>query len=216
MAENTLLGGDEMTQAYQACISSKDADIKAQACAKYKQLSSMQDAPTADKPVPFAEGGAVEAGYTDGGEIQEDVFSLFDEPVEGDMEMEDDMIEDEGETLGFLDRAITVLDEEQYSKLEEVVKMHPELPMMVDAIIMSVEEFEEEGMVEGPGDGTSDSIPAKLSDGEFVMTAKAVKQIGVDKLMKMMKKAEEAFDSTETSDNQEYACGGFVQRSISK
>ena len=213
MAENTLLGGDEMTQAYQACISSKDADIKAQACAKYKQLSSMQDAPTADKPVPFAEGGAVEAEYADGGEIQEDVFSLFEEPVEDDIEMEDGMLEDEGETLGFLDRAVTVLDEEQYSKLEEVVKMHPELPMMVDAIIMSVEEFEEEGMVEGPGDGTSDSIPAKLSDGEFVMTAKAVKQIGVDKLMKMMKKAEEAFDSTETSGDQEYACGGFVQRS---
>ena len=33
-----------------------------------------------------------------------------------------------------------------------------------------------------------------LSDGEFVITAKAVKQIGVDKLRKMMKKAEDDYD----------------------
>ena len=32
--------------------------------------------------------------------------------------------------------------------------------------------------VMGPGTGTSDSINAKLSDGEFVMTAEAVKNLG--------------------------------------
>ncbi len=34
------------------------------------------------------------------------------------------------------------------------------------------------GEVEGPGTGTSDSIPANLSDGEFVMTAEAVRNAG--------------------------------------
>jgi hypothetical protein len=34
------------------------------------------------------------------------------------------------------------------------------------------------GEVEGPGTGTSDSVPARLSDGEFVMTAKAVRGAG--------------------------------------
>jgi hypothetical protein len=34
------------------------------------------------------------------------------------------------------------------------------------------------GAIDGPGTGTSDSIPAKLSDGEFVMTAKAVRGAG--------------------------------------
>ena len=34
------------------------------------------------------------------------------------------------------------------------------------------------GEVEGPGTGTSDSVPARLSDGEFVLTAKAVKNAG--------------------------------------
>tara|TARA_Y100000004_G_scaffold190631_1_gene248082 strand:+ start:268 stop:1065 length:798 start_codon:yes stop_codon:yes gene_type:complete len=44
--------------------------------------------------------------------------------------------------------------------------------------------FEEEfelaggGEVEGPGTGTSDSVPARLSDGEFVLTAKAVRGAG--------------------------------------
>jgi len=53
------------------------------------------------------------------------------------------------------------------------------------------------GHAMGPGTGTSDSIPAFLSDGEFVMTADAVKgfgggnrQQGAQKLYSMMKKAE--------------------------
>jgi len=53
------------------------------------------------------------------------------------------------------------------------------------------------GHAMGPGTGTSDSIPAFLSDGEFVMTADAVKgfgggnrEQGAQKLYSMMKKAE--------------------------
>ena len=49
------------------------------------------------------------------------------------------------------------------------------------------------GDVSGPGTGTSDSINAKLSDGEFVMTAKAVenfgggsRQAGANKMYKLM------------------------------
>jgi hypothetical protein len=34
------------------------------------------------------------------------------------------------------------------------------------------------GQIQGPGTETSDSIPAMLSDGEFVMTAKAVRGAG--------------------------------------
>lgn len=34
------------------------------------------------------------------------------------------------------------------------------------------------GEVDGPGHGTSDSVPARLSDGEFVLTAKAVRGAG--------------------------------------
>ena len=34
------------------------------------------------------------------------------------------------------------------------------------------------GEVKGPGTGTSDSVPARLSDGEFVVTADAVRGAG--------------------------------------
>ena len=58
----------------------------------------------------------------------------------------------------------------------------------------------------GPGTGTSDSIPAFLSDGEFVMTANAVKgfgggnrQKGAQKLYSMMEKAENSARNTRRS-----------------
>ena len=53
------------------------------------------------------------------------------------------------------------------------------------------------GAIRGPGTGTSDDIPAMLSDGEFVMTAKAVRNMGggsrrkgAAKMYKMMKELE--------------------------
>lgn len=41
------------------------------------------------------------------------------------------------------------------------------------------------GYVAGPGSGTSDSIPARLSNGEYVLRADAVRKIGVDNLHQM-------------------------------
>jgi hypothetical protein len=53
------------------------------------------------------------------------------------------------------------------------------------------------GAINGPGTGTSDSIPAMLSDGEFVFTAKAVRAMGngsrrkgAKKMYKLMKMLE--------------------------
>ena len=53
------------------------------------------------------------------------------------------------------------------------------------------------GEVEGPGTGTSDSVPARLSDGEFVLTAKAVRgagggdrDIGAARMYEMMSELE--------------------------
>jgi len=53
------------------------------------------------------------------------------------------------------------------------------------------------GEVNGPGTGTSDSVPARLSDGEFVLTAKAVRgagggdrDLGAARMYDMMSKLE--------------------------
>jgi hypothetical protein len=56
-----------------------------------------------------------------------------------------------------------------------------------------------DGPIDGPGTGTSDSIPAMLSDGEFVFTAKAVRNMGngsrregAKRMYALMKQLEEA------------------------
>tara|TARA_R100000654_G_scaffold28654_1_gene53277 strand:+ start:552 stop:1460 length:909 start_codon:yes stop_codon:yes gene_type:complete len=53
------------------------------------------------------------------------------------------------------------------------------------------------GEISGPGTGTSDSIPAMLSDGEFVMTAKAVKGAGGGSRMEGAKRMYEMMDNLE-------------------
>ena len=57
---------------------------------------------------------------------------------------------------------------------------------------------QEGGEIVGPGTGTSDSIPALLSDGEFVVTAKAVRnagdgdrRAGAQRMYNMMKRLEQ-------------------------
>jgi len=50
----------------------------------------------------------------------------------------------------------------------------------------ALQNFAVGGMVRGPGTGTSDSIDAKLSDGEFIMPADVVRHYGTDKLNKMV------------------------------
>lgn len=47
--------------------------------------------------------------------------------------------------------------------------------------------FADGGYVSGPGTGTSDSISARLSNGEYVMTAAATRSLGVDFLDKLNK-----------------------------
>jgi hypothetical protein len=53
--------------------------------------------------------------------------------------------------------------------------------------------FVGDGSVKGPGGPTDDAIPAKLSNGEFVMSAPAVKFFGVDKLNKMNEQGKQGY-----------------------
>ena len=96
----------------------------------------------------------------------------------------------EKEFLDFiLDEALSPEEEDMLmSRLEQ----DEELAMLFDKVIDVAQEFAGSGPVEGPGSGVSDSIPARLSDGEFVFTAAAVEEIGADNLMAMMKEAEDA------------------------
>ena len=113
-----------------------------------------------------------------------------------DNQMEDDY-------MGFIiNEALTDEEEDMLmSKLEQDM----ELSMLFDKVVDVAQEFAGSGPVEGPGSGVSDSIPARLSDGEFVFTAKAVEEIGSDNLMSMMKEAE-----AQAEQRQQVAMGGML------
>jgi len=108
---------------------------------------------------------------------------------EKDMLPDDEM---EDEYIDYVAEKILTEDEQEY--LFKALDDNDRLEKILDKIILDATEFTGSGEVEGPGTGISDSIPARLSDGEFVFTRKAVDQIGADKLQKMMDDAEREFD----------------------
>ena len=156
----------------------------------------------------YAEGDIVEDEMPDEDmppmqELEVEEESLL-EPMGMDSEMPMDDEEDiTDEDLEGMDAIIdtSALSDEEEQLLDEAVDMHPELEAIIPKLVAT--EFTDDGEVEGPGTGTSDSIPALLSDGEFVFTAKAVKNIGVDKLRSMMKKAEQDYDAGIQSQEEE-------------
>jgi len=117
-----------------------------------------------------------------------------------DMES-DDVMEDNYMDF-ILDEALEE-SEEQY--LMEQLEANPELSMIFDKVFDVASEFAGSGPVDGPGSGVSDSIPARLSDGEFVFTTKAVEEIGADNLQQMMEDAEASADQ-----RQPVANGGYM------
>ena len=130
----------------------------------------------------------------------------MEEKEDVSMESDDDM--EEGYTRFIMDEA---LSEEEEDMLMSKLEQDEELAMLFDKVIDVAQEFAGSGPVEGPGSGVSDSIPARLSDGEFVFTAKATEQIGADELMRMMKDAEAAADERQTAYN-----GGLMGDQLEK
>ena len=86
------------------------------------------------------------------------------------------------------------LDMEEQEYLMGVLETDERLSGIFDKVMDVAGEFSGEGEVSGLGTGVSDSIPARLSDGEFVFTKKATDQMGADQLQTMMDEAEKAYD----------------------
>ena len=128
-------------------------------------------------------------GYEEGGEIDDQMLMVMSPPMESEMEPDGEM--EDNYTRFIMEEA---LSEEEEDMLTSKLEQDEELSMLFDKIIDVAQEFAGSGPVNGPGSGVSDSIPARLSDGEFVFTAKAVEEIGEDTLMSMMKEAEAAAD----------------------
>ena len=133
----------------------------------------------------------IKVGMNEGGpmDMDDQMMMVMTPPMESEMESDDDM--EDGYTRFIMEEA---LSEEEEDMLMSKLEQDEELAMLFDKVIDVAQEFAGAGPVEGPGSGVSDSIPARLSDGEFVFTAKAVEEIGADKLMAMMKDAEAKAD----------------------
>ncbi len=78
-----------------------------------------------------------------------------------------------------------IADPVQMAEYNEMMRKYqdPDFRYNTDDVVVSAKNggsFDDfvDGEVKGPGTGTSDSVPAKLSDGEFVLTAKSVRGAG--------------------------------------
>ena len=140
-----------------------------------------------------------EAYMEDGSLLRPTGMDVEEDMLLSDADME--LVDDENNLKSESVLDTTMLSEEEESALDEAIEMHPELEAIIPKIVAT--EFTEDELVEGPGDGTSDSIPALLSDGEFVFTAKAVKSLGVDTLRDMMAQAEADYDAGQVSQEEE-------------
>jgi len=123
------------------------------------------------------------------------------------MEQEQEMLPDEEMEEDYVDYVVEeTLSTEDKQYLNAALEKDNRLSELFDQVVESATEFTGSGTVEGPGTSKSDSIPARLSDGEFVFTTKATAEIGEDNLMSMMKEAEAAVDR-----RQDLADGGMVE-----
>ena len=127
------------------------------------------------------------------------------EEMPAEME-EQEMLPDEEMEEDYVDYVMAeTLTNEDRNYLIDTLEKDDRLSEIFDQVVESATEFSGSGPIEGPGSEKSDSIPARLSDGEFVFTAKAVEEIGSDNLMSMMKEAEASAEQ-----RQGVAYGGMI------
>jgi hypothetical protein len=146
--------------------------------------------------------------------IEEQMADIMPEeeaiPLEIAEEEIETMLPDEEMEGNYIDFVIDeALDEEEEQYLLDKLSGDDQLSMIFDKIVETASEFAGSGLVEGPGSAVSDSIPARLSDGEFVMTSKAADQIGPDTLQGMMEQAET--DADQEEERRTIQAGGYVQ-----
>ena len=166
---------------------------------KNEELYQKRKEAEKDKRVEKQEGGEAVADQMNDLMMmpQEEEEIVPETPMESDEEMEDNYID------FIVGESLTPEDEEY---LLTALEQDDRLSMIFDQVVETASEFAGSGPVEGPGTGMSDSIPARLSDGEFVITSKATEEIGPDNLQSMMEQAEMDADARQMRQE-----GGYIQ-----
>ena len=180
---------------------SRETRLKTERDKRIKKSPSRVD----DEGFPLDE---VPLKFAEGGNVDKQMSMLMEEPVEEPMLSDEDMpmIPDEQMEEDYVDYVMEeTLSNEDRNYLISALEKDDRLSEIFDQVVESATEFSGSGPIEGPGNEKSDSIPARLSDGEFVLTAKATEEIGEDSLMSMMKDAEASADQ-----RQGVAYGGMI------
>ena len=142
-------------------------------------------------------------------EMPEDTYDNI--PPEEMAEAQASQLPDDEMENKYLDFVMSeALDMEEQEYLMSVLETDARLNGIFDKVMDVAGEFSGEGEVDGPGTGVSDSIPARLSDGEFVFTRKATDQLGADQLQTMMDDAERAYDGGMMKSKMQKAFGGLT------
>ena len=161
-----------------------DAGTLAQADFDTMRKTILDKAATAEAPGMLAKYGPLAALGLGGVTLASSLGQKDEEPEEAMLTGQDliDRDREEGTYRYAFDPTLFYGNNPYYNRDDVSI-----MPMMV----------REGGEIVGPGTGTSDSVPAMLSDGEFVMTASAVKgagggdrQKGAKKMYAMMKQYE--------------------------
>ncbi len=133
-----------------------------------------------------------------------DTFTPEEQANAESSQLPDDEMED-----GYMDYVLgESLDDGEQEYLMGALESDPRLSEIFDKVVTTASEFSGAGEVEGPGTGVSDSIPARLSDGEFVVTEEATSEIGADNLQTMMDDAERKASGGEM--RSPYQMGGLL------
>ena len=153
--------------------------------------------------------------FQEGGMIEEQMGELMPEeapiPLETIEEPTETMLPDEEMEEDYVEFIMAeALEPEEQQYLSDKLVEDDQLSIIFDKVIETASEFSGSGSVEGPGSTVSDSIPARLSDGEFVMTAKATDALGADTLEELMALAEQEADAG----RQTKAIGGEIENRI--
>ena len=161
--------------------------------------------PSPEKALKLAVGGALLVPPEQEG-IPTDTYTPNEQVNAEANQLPDTKMEEE--YLDFiLDEA---LDDNEEDYLMAALQADERLDDIFEKVVETASEFSGEGEVKGPGTGVSDSIPARLSDGEFVITKKATDQIGADQLQTIMDEAERAYDGG-LKTKIKYVLGGTVE-----
>ena len=207
--ENPIIGDDPVAaQAQQDARNSTNKRLEAAANQRVQDERERKDAKMDRNMRAAAEGknmgGSMKIKYAEGSMLvppemeadQETPVDTYDNiPPDEMAAAEASQLPDEEMEDGYLEYVLDEsLDQEDQEYLMSVLEGDERLSGIFDKVMDVAGEFSGEGEVDGPGTGVSDSIPARLSDGEFVVTEKATDQLGSDQLQIMMDDAERAFD----------------------